>query len=124
MLTTTRISCMKTEINKKRMKNILCRKKSDHFFTGVYILTIFRTSSYTLEIESGPFANNYMYGEECIREYHKELNNERHFVLYCNPIDHERRGKFPDFPDFNDIQNFQSQKIYIIVDVHLSLFRQ
>ena len=77
-----------------------------------HALTKFRTSSHTLRIERGLHTNTDVNERVCA--YCERINDERHFILYCDVIDYERQCLFekvnyhyPDFRDLDDLDKFK-----------------
>ena len=77
-----------------------------------HALTKFRLSSHTLGIERGRHTNTEVNERLCA--YCERIDDERHFILYCDVIDYERQCLFekvnyhyPDFRDLDDLDKFK-----------------
>ena len=73
-----------------------------------HALTKFRTSSHTLGIERGRHTNTEV--NERLFAYCEGIDDERHFILYCDVIDYERQCQFEKvnyhYPDLRDLDKF------------------
>ena len=77
-----------------------------------HALTKFRLSSHTLGIERGRHTNTEVNERLCA--YCERIDDERHFILYCDVIDYESQCLFekvnyhyPDFRDLDDLDKFK-----------------
>ena len=90
-------------------------------------LTKFRTSSHTLEIERGRHTNTEVNERLCA--YCERIDDEKHFILYCDVIDYERQCLFEKVPwpwwpwEIQiSIDVRESPNIYLVIKIYLRLF--
>ena len=77
-----------------------------------HALTKFGSSSHTLGIERGRHTNTEV--NESLCAYCERIDDERHFILYCDVIGYKRQCLFekvnyhyPDFRDLDDLGKFK-----------------